>query len=66
MESGRAARVEGTRLLSVGDEHWTETPEDRILVVLDPWSNTSTGDEDWRVVYDIPEGDCTWEVGSDE
>lgn len=39
-----------------------EEPTDRrILIPVDPWSSSSTGDEDWEVNYDYPQ-DELWEV----
>jgi hypothetical protein len=36
-----------------------------ISVPLDPYSNISTDDEVWKVVYNIPDGDTTWKVTVD-
>lgn len=47
------------RLSVVGKD---EDDGKRIQIPVDPWSNTSTGDEEWEVVYDFPSGDEVWEV----
>lgn len=47
-------------------EEGQEGGENRILIPVDPWSNTSTGDEDWDVVYDYPNSGEIWEVAPAE
>lgn len=55
--------ADGCSLWAVGEgEQQEEGGDNRILIPLDPWSNTSTGDEDWEVVYDFPDSGEVWEV----
>jgi hypothetical protein len=38
-----------------------EPKQRRITVLADPWGS-STGEEEWIVTYDVPEGGEVWET----